>query len=129
MTTTQETVRLPFATDPRWWVPGLPAGVTPATAWVEVGPETLRARFGLFSVCTPRSNVVAAEVTGPYRWYRTVGPPRLGVSNLGLTFATNGRAGVLLTFAEPVRGVGLLRHPELTVTVADPDRLVALLDA
>lgn len=121
------TERLAFATDPRWWAFGVPLGVRPATAWVEVSPTRVTARFGVVRVHTSRANVVAAERTGPYAWWRTVGPPRLGLSDLSLTFATNGTAGVRLDFAEPVRGLGPLRHPSLTVTVADADRLVALL--
>jgi hypothetical protein len=69
-------------------------------------------------------------VTGPYALLKTAGPARLAITDRGLTFATNGDRGVRLTFATPVRGLdplGLLRHPELTVTVADPDRLTALL--
>ena len=66
-------------------------------------------------------------MTGPYRFVKTAGPPRLGITDLGLTFGSNHRRGVLITFRSRVRGVGALRHPELTVTVADPDGLAALL--
>jgi len=46
----------------------------------------------------------------------------LAIIDLGLTFATTDPQGVLITFAKPVRGLdpfGLLRHPELTVTVRE----------
>lgn len=105
-------------------------GIRPSTAWVEVGNETLDVRFGPWRVSTPVENVTAVAVTGPYALLKTAGPARLAITDRGLTFATNGDRGVLLTFATPVRGLdplGLLRHPELTVTVADPDRLKALL--
>jgi hypothetical protein len=49
-----------------------------------------------------------------------------------LTFATNGKLGVRVSFTAAVRGLdplGLIRHPELTVTVADVNRLVMLLEA
>jgi hypothetical protein len=59
------------------------------------------------------------------------GPARLAITDRGLTFATTAAQGVLITFATPVRGLeplGLLRHPELTVTVRETSRLAALLN-
>ena len=61
-------------------------------------------------------------------------PDRRGyaITDRGLTFATNGERGVLIRFETPVRGLdplGILRHPELTVTVADVDGLADLLRA
>ena len=79
----------------------------------------------------PARNVVDVAVTGPYAIWKTR-TPRLAVTDRGLTFATNGDRGVLITFRAPVPGlepVGVLRHPELTVTVADVDRLAQLLRA
>jgi hypothetical protein len=107
-------------------------GVTPASAWVEVADGLLRARFGRARVCTELSNVKAVEITGPYRFLKTAGPARLGITDLGLTFATNGRRGVLISFHRRVPGVeplGLLRHGELTVTVNEPEALAELLRA
>ena len=69
-------------------------------------------------------------VTGPYAFLKTAGPARLAITDRGLTFATNGDRGVLVSFRTPVRGLdplGLLRHPELTLTVCDVDGLAALL--
>lgn len=66
-------------------------------------------------------------MTGPYRFGKTAGPARLAITDRGLTFATNATRGVRVSFWTPVRGLdplGLLRHPELTVTVADVDALV-----
>jgi len=106
--------------------------VTPERAWVEVRQDELEARFGRWRVRTPVHNVVGTEVTGPYSFLRTAGPPRLGVTDRGLTFATNGDRGVRIGFRTPVPGLdplGVLRHPELTVTVADIDRLVEVLRA
>ena len=71
-------------------------------------------------------------VTGPYAFLKTAGPARLAITDRGLTFATNGDRGVLISFRTSVRGLdplGMLRHPELTVTVAEFDRLAELLDA
>lgn len=68
--------------------------------------------------------------TGPYAFWKTAGPARYAITDRGLTFATNGDRGVLISFEKPVRGLdplGILRHPELTVTVADVDGLADLL--
>ena len=107
-------------------------GVTPRTAWVEVGGETLNAHFGRWQVGTLLGNIAGVAVTGPYAFAKTAGPARLAVTDRGLTFATNGDRGVLITFHQPVTGLeplGLLRHPELTLTVADVDELASLLRA
>lgn len=105
-------------------------GITPATAWVEVGDDTLDARFGPWGVSTSLANVSDVAVTGPYAFWKTAGPARLAITDRGLTFASNGDRGVLLSFRRPVRGLdplGVLRHPELTVTVANVNRLAELL--
>ena len=110
----------------------LPFGVTPATAAVEVDDETFHARFGPWRVRTPLTNVASAQVTGPYSLPKTVGPAHLSVKDRGLTFATNPDRGVCVLFREPVRGLdptGRLRHPGLTVTVADVEELLAVLTA
>jgi len=67
---------------------------------------------------------------GPYAYWKTAGPARLAITDRGLTFATNGKSGVLISFRTPVRGLeplGVIRHPELTVTVAEVDGLARLL--
>jgi hypothetical protein len=105
-------------------------GITPATSWVEVGDEGLVARFGPWRVSTPLANITDVAVTGPYALWKTAGPARLAITDRGLTFATNGDRGVLISFRTPVRGLdplGAFRHPELTVTVAEVDRLAELL--
>jgi hypothetical protein len=78
------------------------------------------------------SNINDAAVTGPYRFAKTAGPARLAITDRGLTFATNGKLGAWVSFTTAVPGLdpfGLIHHPELTVTVADVDRLVNLLRA
>ena len=97
---------------------------------MEVGDEAFEARFGPWRVRTPLTNITDVDVTGPYAFWKTAGPARLAITDRGLTFATNGERGVLIVFATPVRGLdplGILRHPELTVTVADVDGLADLL--
>ena len=104
--------------------------MTPKTAWVEVGEADFEARFGPWRVRTTLTNIADIHVTGPYAFWKTAGPERLAITDRGLTFATNGDRGVLIHFEKPVRGIeplGILRHPELTVTVADVDGLADLL--
>jgi hypothetical protein len=122
--------RFPFRFDPAYQRAARPFGVTPGRAWVEVDAGRFEARFGPWRLGTPLGNITAVEITGPYAFLKTAGPARLGVTDRGLTFATNGERGVCMTFATPVRGIeplGLLRHPELTVTVADVEGLAEVL--
>lgn len=122
--------RFEFRFDPKYLRLSQLFGVSPANAWVEVGDEMFEAHFGRWRVRTPLTNIKAVEVTGPYRFWKTAGPARLGVTDRGLTFATNGDRGVLVTFREKVPGIepaGRLKHPELTVTVEDIEGLAALL--
>jgi hypothetical protein len=124
--------RFEFAFHPKYRPLARPFGITPSKAWVEVSDTKFYARFGPFRLSTPLSNIAAVAVTGPYAMFKTAGPARLGITDGSLTFASNGDRGVLLRFATPVRGKGrlrLLRHPELTVTVAEPERLATVLDA
>jgi hypothetical protein len=104
--------------------------VTPERAWVNLRREELEARYGPWRVRTPMSNIARIEVTGPYAFLKTAGPARLGITDRGLTFASNGDRGVCVTFHSPVPGIdpfGRIRHPELTVTVLDVDGLVEAL--
>lgn len=105
-------------------------GITPETAWVDVGDQVLAVQFGPWRLSTPLANITEAAVMGPYAYWKTAGPARLAITDRGLTFATNGKSGVLISFRTPVRGLeplGVIRHPELTVTVAEVDGLARLL--
>lgn len=122
--------RFGFRFDPRYQRAARPFGVTPENAWVDVDHGRLEAHFGPWRVSTPLGNVDRVEITGPYRFIKTAGPARLGITDRGLTFATNGDRGVLISFVAKVRGIeplGVLRHSELTVTVEDVEGLVTLL--
>jgi hypothetical protein len=124
--------RFPFRFDPAYRRVARLFGITPSRAWVDIDDRALEARFGPWRVHTDTANILGVEVTGPYAFLKTVGPARLAVSDRGLTFASNGDRGVLITFRTPVPGLeplGLLRHPELTVTVTDVQRLAALIRA
>jgi hypothetical protein len=119
-------MRFPFDFEPGYRLAALLFAVTPGRAWVDVGDDELSARFGLWRLSTPLANVVGTQVTGPYAMLKTIGPAHLSLVDRGLTFATNGRRGLCISFARPVTGLdptGRLRHPGLTVTVADVDGL------
>jgi hypothetical protein len=105
-------------------------GVSVGSAVVTLTDTDFDACFGPWRVRTPYSNIRDVEVSGPYQLIKTIGPPRLSLSDRGLTFATNSRAGVCVLFHSPVPGLeptGRVRHPNLTVTVADPDGLAEAL--
>lgn len=106
------------------------AGATPSNSEVVVEDGRFIARFGRYTVDTPVTNIRKTETSGPYRWYRAIGP-RGSFSDGGATFGSTTRGGVCLTFTEPVTALAgrLMPHPGLTVTVADPDGLVAAIEA
>ncbi len=96
---------------------------------VRVYGDVMDVRFGPWRLTTPIANIASAAVAGPYAAWKVLGA-RLSVGDRGLTFGTVSTRGVCLTFREPVPGIeptGLLRHPNLTVTVAQPEMLVARL--
>jgi hypothetical protein len=105
-------------------------GVTPASAGVTVGDGRLAVRFGPWRLSTELDNVAGTEETGPYSWWKTIGPAHLSLADRGLTCATNPERGLCIRFARPVPGIeptGRLLHPAVTVTVADPAGLAAAL--
>jgi hypothetical protein len=107
-------------------------GVTEGSTSITISEDVLRVRFGSWRVRTPLSNIVHVEITGPYLFLKTAGPARLGLTDRGLTFATNHEKGVCMEFREPITGIdplGLVRHPNLTVTPADSDGLARALQA
>jgi len=123
-------VRFDFDFDPLYRAVALAFGVTPGRCRVDVDGGRLVARFGFWTVSTGVANVAGTEVSGPYRRYTTIGPAHLSLADRGLTFASNRRRGLCIKFHEPVRGIdplGAVRHPGLTVTVADVDGLAAAL--
>ena len=108
----------------------LPFGITESTTGVSIENGTVRAAFGPWRLHTTLANIAEVSITGPYAFVKTAGPAHLSLSDRGLTFATNGVRGVCLQFRELVGGIeptGRLRHPSLTVTVADCEGLVAAL--
>lgn len=119
-----------FRFDPTYRRLAAPFGVRPSNAVVHVTDQQLDARFGPWRVRTPLANVAGTERTGPFTRPKTAGPAHLSMADRGITFATNGEAGLCIRFHEPVTGIDpfrVIRHPGLTVTVADLDGLEAAL--
>jgi hypothetical protein len=116
-----------MAFDPRFRLPLAALGVTPVTAHITVTPGRLVACFGPWTCRTTPANVRAVRVTGPYCAFRSIGP-RLSLADRGLTFGTSTARGVCLLLREPVPGIdplGVIRHPSLTLTVADAESFAA----
>jgi hypothetical protein len=122
----------PFRFAHTYRLASFPFGVHPGNCEVRVTGDEVVARFGFWTVRTPLSNIKDTRITRDYAFVKAAGPARLSFADRGLTFATNGDEGLCLCFHEPVRGIdpaGLLRHPGLTVTVADCAGLQAAIRA
>jgi hypothetical protein len=106
-----------------------PLAVTPATSEVRVGRHDLRIRYGPWRLRIDRAHIRAARVTGPFRWWKAIGP-HLSLADHGLTLGTTTHGGVCLELARPVAWLaprGLLDHPAVTLTVDRPAELARLL--
>jgi hypothetical protein len=124
--------RFDFRFAPAYRLAARPFGITPERAWVQIDDEYLLAHYGPWRLRTRLANISRVAITGPYRFYRTAGPARLGITDGGLTFASNGDQGLLLSFHERVPAIDplrLIRHPALTVTVRDVHGLASALGA
>jgi hypothetical protein len=115
-------MRFPFEFAGPYRIAALPFGITPVTAWVDVGDD-LVVRFGPWQLRTPVSNVAGTQTSGGYALVKTLGPPHLSFTDRGVTFATNSEHGLCVRFHEPVRVLWPLTHPGATMTVADVDGL------
>ena len=106
-------------------------GVNPSNAAVTLtAAGRLVVRFGRWVLDTPIDNVASVEVTGDYRWFKAIGV-RGSLADRGVTFGTNPDSGLCVKFKDPVPALlpfGLIKHPGMTVTVADPAGLGAALE-
>ncbi len=119
-----------FEFEDRYRRPARLFGIEEGNAVVTLTVGRLVARFGRWAVSTPLANISEVSLTGPYMFLKTAGPAHLSLSDRGITFASNSRQGVCIAFAEPVGGIeplGVIKHPNLTVTVADCAGLLAAL--
>jgi hypothetical protein len=124
-----ETFPLRSAVPWRW--PLRLIGVRPGAAQVELKADgRLVATFGRLRVETPIANVCGYRLTGPYRWWKAIGPRGSAVDR-GFTFGTSAHGGVCICFREWVetRYVRGGRMEALTVTVDDVDALARALEA
>lgn len=122
--------RYEFAFDPRFRGLLRLAGITPERSHVDVTDGHLEARFGPWIVRTPLGNIAGVVITGPHRPFRAIGP-RYSPSTHSLTFGSNAWRTLRLEFRDPVTGIeptGSLRHPSLSLSVAEPEKLKADLD-
>lgn len=122
-------MRFDFAFEKKY-LPALAAiGVTPLTAKVDVSAQTLDARFGPWRCRTSVENVSCVQRTGPYSAVKAIGA-RGSFADKGVTFGTTTAGGICVEFKEPVKILdpsGIIRHPGLTLTVADLDGFEAAL--
>jgi hypothetical protein len=123
--------RFDFDFDPLFRLAALPFGVTPERARVVVEGANLFIEFGPWRVATTLDNVEEISLSGPYALPKVIGPAHVSLKDRGLTFATNARQGLCLRFVEPVKGIdpmGIIRHPGLTLTVDQPEAVLAFFD-
>ncbi len=105
--------------------------VHPEACSARIEHDQLTVLFGRWSLTTPVSNIADVAVTGPYTWWKVAGPAHLSMADRGVTFATTDERGVCISFVEPVRALdplGVITHPNCTVTVADVDGFVEALN-
>lgn len=104
-------------------------GVSPATAWVDVGATHLEVRFGPWRCHTPLDNVADVRTTWDYDAIRAIGA-RGSFADLGATFGSSTVGGVCICFRDRVAALTPVPiHPALTVTVEDVEGLAAVLRA
>jgi hypothetical protein len=100
-------------------------GITPASSYVDIGPDRVRARMGwAFGAEVPRTSVRSAR--------RIRNAISIGVHGLRGRWLVNGAAGPLVAVAidppVPARVLGFaVRLRELVVSVDDPDALIRAL--
>jgi hypothetical protein len=106
-------------------------GVRPGAAHLDTTADGgVVAVFGRLRVETTLDNVGGFRLTGPYRWWRAIGPRASGADH-GFTFGSSTHGGVCLCFADwvPSGYVRGGRMEALTVTVDDVDGLADALRA
>lgn len=114
-----------FAFDPRFRGLLKLLGIRPENSRVTLDDEVFDARFGRWHLRTPVSNLEDVQISRDYQWFKAIGP-RGSLVDRGCTFGSNPDAGVCVRFHEPVGALvpkGVIRHPGLTVTVADVEGL------
>ncbi|WEV77836.1 hypothetical protein O9K63_14770 [Janibacter cremeus] len=122
--------RFEFAFSRAYRAAGLPFGVNPRTAWAAIDGDRLSVHFGPWRLRTSLDNIANATITGGFAFIKTAGPAHLSLADRGVTFATNGERAVCLEFHRPVTAIdpmGLITHPNATLTPSDPESFLAAL--
>jgi hypothetical protein len=101
-------------------------GVRGANAYVDLGRD-IEVRFGFFRVTTPRPNVSAWRIEGPWAWITAIGV-RNGIRHGDISFDGTHTGGVRLDLREPIR-FGPLRRDAIYVSVEDLEGFAAALAA
>ena len=94
-------------------------------AWVDLGDDSLTARFGRFSATSPIANIASWRIEGPWKWITAIGVRR-SFRHADITFGGSPVGGVRLDFREPIK-VGPIKTPALHLTVEDLEGLGAAL--
>ena len=125
-----ETHHFPLRLDPPWrWALRL-IGVRPGAAQVELTDDgRLIATYGRLGVETTIANIKGYRRTGPYRWWKAIGP-RASLVDRGFTFGTSSQPGICLCFDDWVESgyVRGGRMESLTVMVKDGGGLARALE-
>ncbi len=115
----------PYRIDRRYTPVLLPFGVGERHGVTLTDDGRFVATYGWARLETTLDNVDHTEVTGPYRWWTSVGL-RLSFADDGLTMGTNRDLGLCVGFTTPVpKVIGMKDHSALSVSVADPHGLAA----
>ena len=96
----------PIRLDRRAWPILLAFGVRPGTAWLQLQPDRIVARFGFSRAEIPLTNVERWDITGPYRWWRSIGI-RASLGEPEITYGGSSHGGVCLHLRTPVRIAGV----------------------
>jgi hypothetical protein len=125
------TATFPLRSALPWRWPLRLIGVRPGAAQVELRADgRLVATFGRLRVETSIANVCGYRLTGPYRWWKAIGP-RGSAADHGFTFGSSAHGGVCICFRDWVSSPYVRggRLEALTVTVDDIDGLARALEA
>lgn len=95
-------------------------GARGRNSYVEVSATEMHARFGLYHLHVPLSNIAGWRIEGPWLWITAIGVRR-GWSG-DITFAGNRGPGVRIDFRK-AEARSILRIPRLYVTVDDLEGL------
>ena len=101
-------------------------GARQDNSYVDIRESEIYARFGVYHLSVPLTNVASWRIEGPWLWITAIGVRR-GIHG-DLTFAGNHEGGVRIDFKVPEQR-SIFHIPRLFVTVGDLQGLGAALSA